>query len=190
MKVLKDRAFNINSEGEISEVRNGSFREVEESDNEALPALVKLWQLFADRFRNWGAVHKRNGSYSDTNIVPPPGSDSATACIMPCGYISKKDGKPRAWLQLEYASLDNGKITKETGANARVLRPRVAAMAQALSEEFPGLNIFIYAEWRGYYMLNLCGTEEQADRLYTAALRAAEMTYGDEVLYAAHEFIG
>lgn len=189
MKIFRDRIYGINSEGDLYREDDEGTTWVKEDEHEALPDLIRMWRHFMVRFRNWEECRKGKSS-SDTTGLDAEGSEISFACVMPCGYISKKDNRPRAWLQLEYASMDNGKITKEVGVPARALRPLVDAMAEALAAEFPELHIFVYAEWRGYYMLNLCGTEAQKDRLYDAAIRAAEMTRSDETLYRSHEWIG
>ncbi len=153
--------------------------------------MIALWERFARHFRNWESNPEEDGSFSDTIFFDEQGRDwRCAACIMPCGFISKFDGRARAWLQLEYASTDNARVEKEEGVKATALKSLVETAAEALSEMFPGLWIFVYEEEHGYYMLNLCGTEEQADELYEAALMAAEMTESNPSFHAAHECIG
>ncbi len=187
-KPWEDRLYGINSEGDLYE--EGTDRTVHTSDHPKITEMIKLWNRFMGHFRNWENNRKPGGAFSDTMIVSAEGKRESLGCVMPCGYVAKSDEVPRAWLQLEYAAKDNSRITKESGPMVRELKPRLDILSEELQKMYPDLSIFLNDEGKGYYMLNLCGTAEQADELYEAVVCAVDLAHSDEVIFSAHEWIG
>lgn len=193
----KDRLYGINSEGDLYAENNEKCRTKliyyctkQEEERDDVRAMIALWERFMAHFRNWESGRKPKGSFSDTTGFDDKGSPRSLCCVMPNGYISKADGKPRAWLELEYSSRADSRLQRKDGPSRAELKSGLHAMVDALSEAYPDLNIFVNEESRGYFTVGLVGTEEQADALYEAVLMAVEMQHGDQVLADAHEWIG